>query len=125
MKKTFFTMLIALLGTLTASAAGDTTAGKATYNKYCKSCHGTDGQHNPNIAKVMKVEMKDLGSSDVQSMSDADLKKLITDGTGKMKPIKSISERIWITSSRTSELLRSNCVRLEDRAALRITVSVC
>jgi mono/diheme cytochrome c family protein len=91
MKKTFFTMLIALLATLTASAAGDATAGKATYNKYCKSCHGTDGQHNPNIAKVMKVEMKDLGSSDVQSMSDADLKKPITDGMGKMKPIKSIS----------------------------------
>jgi mono/diheme cytochrome c family protein len=91
MKKTFFTMLIALLATLTASAAGDATAGKATYNKYCKSCHGTNGQHNPNIAKVMKVEMKDLGSSDVQSMSDADLKKPITDGMGKMKPIKSIS----------------------------------
>jgi mono/diheme cytochrome c family protein len=91
MKKTLFTMLIASLATLTASAAGDASAGKALYNNSCKSCHGPDGQHNPNIAKVMKVEMKDLGSSDVQSMSDTDLKKPITDGMGKMKPIKSIS----------------------------------
>jgi hypothetical protein len=35
--------------------------------------------------------MKDLGSSDVQSMSDDDIKKVITDGMGKMKPVKSVS----------------------------------
>ena len=43
------------------------------------------------MAKMMKVEMKDLGSADIQSMSDADLNKVITDGKGKMKPVKSVT----------------------------------
>jgi len=35
--------------------------------------------------------MKNLGSADVQAQSDADLKKAVTDGQGKMKPIKSVA----------------------------------
>ena len=72
-------------------AAGDATAGKAVYDKSCKSCHGASGAANPAIAKMMKVEMKDLSSSEVQGKSDADLKKIITDGAGKMKPIKAVT----------------------------------
>ena len=48
-------------------------------------------QPNPAIAKMMKVEMRDLKSADVQAMSDDDLKKVITDGKGKMKPVASAS----------------------------------
>ena len=44
-----------------AFAAGDAAAGKAAYDKACKSCHGADGTANPAIAKSMKVEMKALG----------------------------------------------------------------
>jgi len=74
-----------------ALAAGDAAAGKAIFDKSCKSCHGADGTPNPNIAKMMKVEMKALGSADVQGHSDADLKKVVSDGQGKMKPIKSVA----------------------------------
>ena len=74
-----------------AFAAGDATAGKAAYEKACKSCHGADGVANANIAKMMKVEIKDLGSADVQGHSDADLKKVVTDGQGKMKPVKTVT----------------------------------
>ena len=74
-----------------AVAAGDATAGKAVFDKTCKTCHGVDGTPNPNIAKMMKVEIKNLGSSEVQGMSDADLKKTITEGKGKMKPVKSVA----------------------------------
>lgn len=74
-----------------AWAAGNATAGKAVYDRVCKNCHGTDGVANPAIAKMMKVEIKDLKSADVQGMSDADLKKIITDGKGKMKPVKTVS----------------------------------
>ena len=63
MKKTVV-VLIASAGL--ALAAGDAAAGKAFYDKSCKSCHGADGTANPNIAKMMKVEIKDLGSADVQ-----------------------------------------------------------
>ena len=69
----------------------DTEAGKVAYDKSCKSCHGVSGVANPAIAKMMKVEMKDLGSTEVQGLSDADFKKIITEGKGKMKPVKSLS----------------------------------
>jgi mono/diheme cytochrome c family protein len=76
---------------VTSIQAADSAAGKAVYDKSCKSCHGPDGAGNPAIAKMMKVDMKDLKSADVQGMSDDDLKKVITDGKGKMKPIASAS----------------------------------
>ena len=74
-----------------AMAAGDATAGKAVYDKACKSCHGADGTPNPGIAKSMKVTMAHLGDPAVQGMSDDDLKAAITSGKGKMKPIKSVT----------------------------------
>ena len=73
-----------------AVAAGNATAGKAVYDRACKSCHGADGTANPAIAKMMKVDMKALGSADVQKMSDADIKAVIATGKGKMKPIASV-----------------------------------
>jgi mono/diheme cytochrome c family protein len=72
-------------------AAADAAAGKAVYDKSCKSCHGPEGAGNPAVAKMMKVEMKALGSKEVQAKSDDDLKAVITKGTGKMKPIMSLS----------------------------------
>jgi mono/diheme cytochrome c family protein len=84
-------IVLGLAATATAAQAANATAGKAAYDKSCKSCHGADGTANPAIAKMMKVEMRDLKSSDVQAMSDDDLKKVITDGKGKMKPIASAS----------------------------------
>ena len=75
----------------TALQAADPKAGQAVYDKSCKSCHGADGTPNAAVAKMMKVEMKDLKSPEIQAMSDDDLKKVITDGKGKMKPIASAS----------------------------------
>jgi mono/diheme cytochrome c family protein len=81
------TILIALAFAAAATAlqGADATAGKAAYDKSCKSCHGADGTPNASVAKMMKVDMHDLKSADVQAMSDADLAKVITDGKGKMK----------------------------------------
>lgn len=72
-------------------AAADAAAGKAVYDKSCKSCHGADGSGNPTIAKMMKVEMKPLSSKEVQAKSDDELKAVITTGSGKMKPVTSVS----------------------------------
>ena len=86
---------IFILTTLTLIAAAafgaDAKAGQASYDKSCKSCHGADGTPNPAIAKMMKVEMKDLKSAEVQGLSNDDMKKIITDGKGKMKPVKSVT----------------------------------
>ncbi len=84
-----------VLGLAAAAAtptwAADAKAGQAAYDKSCKSCHGPDGAGNPAIAKMFKVEMRDLKSPEVQAMSDGDFKKIITDGKGKMKPVASVS----------------------------------
>ena len=84
-------IILAFAAAATALQAADAAAGKAAYDKSCKSCHGPDGAGNPAIAKMFKVDMRDLKSSDVQAMSDADLTKIITDGKGKMKPVASAS----------------------------------
>ena len=77
--------------TIAAAAVFDAKAGQASYDKSCKSCHGADGAPNPAIAKMMKVEMKDLKSAEVQGLSNDDIKKIITDGKGKIKPIKTVT----------------------------------
>jgi mono/diheme cytochrome c family protein len=73
-------------------AAADAAAWKAAYAKACKSCHGPDGSGNPAVAKMMKVEMKSLGSKEIQAKSDEDLKEVIKKGAGKMKPVTSLSD---------------------------------
>ena len=71
--------------------AADAKAGQAVYNKSCKACHGADGAPNAAIAKMVKVEMKDLKAAEVQGLSDAELKAVITNGKGKMKPVKTVT----------------------------------
>jgi mono/diheme cytochrome c family protein len=78
----------ALIPTAAAASAKD---GDPVYAAKCKNCHGADGAGNPAIAKMMNVTMKPLGSAEVQAKSDADLKAVITAGTGKMKPIAGVS----------------------------------
>jgi mono/diheme cytochrome c family protein len=75
----------------TAASASDAKAGQAVYDKSCKTCHGPDGTPNASVAKMMKVDMSNLGSTEVQTQSDTDLKTIITAGKGKMKPVKAVS----------------------------------
>ena len=75
----------------TVASAADAKAGQEAFAKSCKSCHGADGIPNPAIAKMKKVDMKSLGSAEVQAQSDGDLGKIITEGKGKMPPVKSVS----------------------------------
>src|SRR5688572_28670638 len=84
-------ILISLLIATGIATAADAQPGKAVYDKACKSCHGASGPPNPAIAKARKVEMRDLGSKEAQALSDAELKAVITDGKGKMKPVKTVS----------------------------------
>ena len=87
----YLTMFTLALAAAVAMYAADANAGKAVYNTSCKSCHGTDGTPNAAVAKMMKVEIKDLKSSEVQSMSEADIATVITKGKGKMQPIKAVT----------------------------------
>ena len=77
---------------ITAGAqAADVKAGQAAYDKSCKSCHGADGTPNPGMVKALKVDMRDLKSPEVQAESDDQIKKIITTGMGKMRPVTSVT----------------------------------
>ena len=94
MKRTGYAALfLALVASPAAFAggAGDATAGKGVYAKHCAACHGADGKGNDALAKMMKVTIPPMASKEVQGLSDADLSKVITEGKGKMPPMKTLS----------------------------------
>jgi cytochrome c553 len=62
-----------------ASAAPDAAA---DFKAKCASCHGTDGKGATTVGKAMKL--RDLGSAEVQSQTDAQLLEIIAKGKGKM-----------------------------------------
>lgn len=63
------------------------TEGKAVYASKCASCHGANGEGKDAIGKMFKVEMKQLGPQ-----SEADIKKSVTAGVGKMKPVAGLTD---------------------------------
>ena len=89
--QTILTILTLAVLLATAASADDANAGKGVYDRSCRACHGPDGAGNPAIAKMMKVEMKDLKSPEVQAMSDAEIKQIVSNGKGKMRPVASVS----------------------------------
>jgi cytochrome c2 len=70
-----------------AGGKGDVEKGKELFSR-CSMCHGASGDGNEAIAKVYGVKMPVLGSKEVQSLDDAALKKIISEGKGKMQPVK-------------------------------------
>ena len=85
-------MMIALM-TLSRSQAqdkpkGNAEAGKALYMTSCKKCHGALGEGVPKMYKLVKAPLVHLGSKVVQDKSDVEIRKSMTDGFGKMLPIK-------------------------------------
>lgn len=64
--------------------------GKAIFAKSCRTCHGPEGQGNQAVAKALKVEIPPLGSEQVQAMPDEEIKQVIREGKGKMKPVAGI-----------------------------------
>ena len=77
--------------------AADATAD--VYKTKCASCHGPDGKGETATGKAMKV--KDLGSSDVQGMSDADLTNTIAKGK---KPMPGYEGKL--TNDQISDLVK-------------------
>ena len=63
----------------------DAAAGKAVFAAKCKSCHGADGEGNAAVAKMLKADIKPL------SATTADVKQVVTNGQGKMKPVASVT----------------------------------
>ena len=73
------------------STGGDNEAGAVVFKKKCAMCHGTDGSGNPNMAKMLKVELA-VNTDSVAAMSDTEIRKLLAEGRGKKKPVKGLSD---------------------------------
>ena len=86
-------LVMSVLSYVTPLVATEAAAGKELYGKKCASCHGAAGEGKDSVAKMFKVEMRHLGAKEVQSKSDADLKKLTFEGTGKMKGVKDLDAK--------------------------------
>ena len=85
-------LMIVLLSAIPLLAA-DTAAGKDLFGKKCASCHGAAGEGKESIAKMFQVDMKPLNGKEIQSKSDPDFKKIVMEGTGKMKPVKDVDAK--------------------------------
>ncbi len=91
----FGLILILVLATpLLVVGAGDGGKGKAVFTGKCASCHGPDGAGKEAIAKMLKTTMRPLGSKEVQAKTDAEVRKDISEGNGKMKPVKLTAEEL-------------------------------
>lgn len=76
-----------------AKSGADVAAGKSVYANKCMICHGADGEGKTGYAKALNLQPAQLGSDDVQKKTDAELKKIINEGSrGKMKPVKGLSD---------------------------------
>jgi cytochrome c6 len=88
---------IALLSLVVALALPPMAAADAAadYKAKCAMCHGADGMGKAAMGT------KDLGSADIQKMSDADLTGAITNGKGKMPAYKG-----KLTDAQISDLVK-------------------
>jgi mono/diheme cytochrome c family protein len=88
MKKTIaFTILLAL-----ALPVGAFADGAAIYKAKCAMCHGPDGKGETPMGKTLKL--KDLGSAEVQKLTDVEITKILTEGKGKMPKSKLSAEEM-------------------------------
>ena|SRR5271166_4583099 len=77
LRATLAMVVVALIcSTYTFADAG------ADYKAKCAMCHGPTGAGDTVMGKNMKI--RDFGSADVQSQTDAQLTDIITKGKGKM-----------------------------------------
>lgn len=72
--------------TLLISASAFAADGTAVYKAKCANCHGADGAGQTAIGK--KMNLRDLGSPEVQKQTDAELYAWTADGKGKMPAYK-------------------------------------
>lgn len=68
------------------SASAFAADGTALYKAKCASCHGADGAGQTAMGK--KLNLRDLGSPEVQKQTDAELYAWTAEGKGKMPAYK-------------------------------------
>ena len=64
------------------SAETKTSAGEDIYKSHCVVCHGADGTGKTTLGQQLKAS--DLHGKEVQSLTDAQLKQVISEGKNNM-----------------------------------------
>lgn len=82
MKSSTRFMSVILAGALMLPAVAIAADGAAVYKAKCASCHGADGAGTTPMGK--KMNLRDLGSAEVQKQTDAQLTEITAKGKGKM-----------------------------------------
>jgi len=82
MKSVMKLFLAVLAFALLFSTCSLADSGADTFKGKCAMCHGADGKGATAMGK--NLNLRDLGSADVQGQSDADLTNIVTNGKGKM-----------------------------------------
>jgi cytochrome c6 len=80
-------VLLVVCGSLTLLSAqtdSKSSPGEGTYKSHCVVCHGVDGMGKTTLG--MQLKASDLHSKEVQSLTDAQLKQVISEGKNNMPP---------------------------------------
>lgn len=85
---------VGLIG-FSASSSRAQSAGETLYKAKCAMCHGPDGKGEVPMGK--KLNARNLGSTEVQSQSDAQLTDVLTKGKNKMPAYESKLSKEQIT----------------------------
>jgi len=92
-------LLIASLAASVGLAFAGAPEGKTVFTAKCQGCHGPNGEGKAAIAKMFNVTMPPLSSKEIQAKPDAEIKKTIAEGHGKMKPVTGLD------ASQTSDVI--------------------
>ncbi len=84
-------LILALLCSGPLFAAGDAEKGKDLFMKKCKMCHAENGAGTPAMLKKYGDKLKPLGSKEIQSQSDAALKKEMAEAASHKAIAKSLT----------------------------------
>jgi mono/diheme cytochrome c family protein len=76
------TWLILAFALILSTSVFAADSGADTFKAKCAACHGATGAGDTGMGK--SLHLKDLGSAEVQSKSDADLTEIITKGKKPM-----------------------------------------
>lgn len=82
--------LFALIASLASLPAIAQSPGEADYKAKCQSCHGADGNPNPNLAKLLGV--KPVSDPDIQKLTPDQMANAVKNGKGKMKPVAGLTD---------------------------------
>ena len=78
-------VLLVMFGCLPMLVAADKASpGGDTFKSHCVVCHGADGTGKTTLGQQLKAS--DLHGKDVQSLTDAQLKQVISAGKNNMPP---------------------------------------